>query len=213
VLLYTEDEWVLLVKTLGSIKGIQHFELWCRAGSRDFYPFQAVADAVKNAQSLCKLEIVLQDGTFPRDPSGLTVLANALREHTALQEFGWVDICSRIEVAQSAALDPVLLKPMCPHFWKAEIMTECASADALKKLLHLQSATELHLVLETDHWLAMADEIRRGHCNVQTLTLGMVQVTRSEATEASKALASAIRLDRNLKHVYLQMEKGLWQRP
>jgi hypothetical protein len=44
----SEDDWVLLVKTLGSIKGIRVLNLYCRAGSLDFHPFQAVADAVKS---------------------------------------------------------------------------------------------------------------------------------------------------------------------
>ncbi len=39
-----EDEWVLLVKTLGSIKGIHNLRFYCRKGSRDFHPFQAIAD-------------------------------------------------------------------------------------------------------------------------------------------------------------------------
>jgi hypothetical protein len=45
----TEHEWVLLVKTLGSIKGIDEITLRCIDGSHDFHPFQAVADAVNNA--------------------------------------------------------------------------------------------------------------------------------------------------------------------
>lgn len=36
----------------------------------------------------------------------------------------------------------------------------------------------------------------------------MVQIARSEATEATKALASAIRLDRSLEHLTLMMENG-----
>ena len=54
----------------------------------------------------------------------------------------------------------------------------------------------------------VANEIRRGRCNVQTLTLIMLQGARSEATEAAKAVASAIQLDRNLEQIYLQMENG-----
>jgi hypothetical protein len=43
----SEDEWVLLVKTLGSVRYIQNLKLrlYCIPGSRDFHPFQAVADA------------------------------------------------------------------------------------------------------------------------------------------------------------------------
>jgi hypothetical protein len=51
-----EEEWVLLVKTLGSIKDIQNLVFGC-SSSRDFVPFQAVADAVYNAQSLFKLTV------------------------------------------------------------------------------------------------------------------------------------------------------------
>jgi hypothetical protein len=52
-----EDEWVLLVKTIGSIKYIQNLILRCRTGYRDSHPFQAVARAVNNAQLLRKLVI------------------------------------------------------------------------------------------------------------------------------------------------------------
>jgi hypothetical protein len=208
----TEHEWVLLVKTLGSIKGIENLTLYCRHGSRNFHPFQAVADAVKNAQSLRKLEIVLGSAseTFPRDPSGITALANALREHTALQEFLFYDWCPLLGTAQSStALHPLLRAlPACPHLRKVGIMTKCASADAMKNLLKLRPATELHLVLEKDYWLAVADEIRQGRCNVQMLTLVMFEVTKSEATEVVKAVASAIRCDHHLKQLHLHMENG-----
>jgi hypothetical protein len=86
-----EYQWVLLVRTIGRIQDIQHFKVYCRPGSRDFHPFQPVADAVYNAHSLCKLRVAVEFGCFPRDPSGLAALANALREHTALQEFTWFD--------------------------------------------------------------------------------------------------------------------------
>jgi hypothetical protein len=76
-------------------------------------------------------------------------------------------------------------------------MIKHASADALKNLLHLQSATELDLTLDTDQWLAVTDEIRHDRCNIQMLALAMTQVTRSEATGCA-ALASAIQLDCNL---------------
>jgi hypothetical protein len=51
----SEDEWVFLVKATGRIRDIQSLRLCCRAGSREFCPFQPVADAVKNARSLHKL--------------------------------------------------------------------------------------------------------------------------------------------------------------
>jgi hypothetical protein len=99
----TEDEWALLVKTIGSIKGIEHLRLHCLHGSRDFHPFQAVAEALNNAQSLCEVVISPDDASFPDDPSGLIALASALRDHTALEEFGWIDHCSRMEAAQITA--------------------------------------------------------------------------------------------------------------
>jgi hypothetical protein len=94
----SEDEWVLLVKTLGSIKDLQRLEFYCMPGSRRFHPFQAVADAVNNAQSLRNLEIYIESETFPGDPSGLIALANSLREHPALQEFTWFDSCSNVQL-------------------------------------------------------------------------------------------------------------------
>jgi hypothetical protein len=88
-------------------------------------------------------------------------------------------------------------------------MTDCTCPDAMTNLLQLQSATSLRLVLKTDHWLAMADEVRRGRCNVRSLTLIMLPASRSEATEVVKAVASAIRLDHNLEHLKLEMEEKL----
>jgi hypothetical protein len=209
----TEEEWVLLVKTLGRIRYIHMLTLWCSAGSRDFHPFQAVADAVNNARLLRKLVIaILEDDTFPRDPPGLTALANTLREHTALQRFGWVDGAPRLEAAHELTddLDPVLRAlPACPHAKSVQIMTRNASADATKNLLQLPTNTALTLALTPDHWLAVADGIRQGRCNVQRLTLSMVQGTRPEATKAVQALAMAIQLDCNLLHLSLEMENWL----
>jgi hypothetical protein len=51
----TDNEWVLLVNTLGRIKHIHHLELYCKPGSHDFHPLQAVAEALNNAHSLCNL--------------------------------------------------------------------------------------------------------------------------------------------------------------
>jgi hypothetical protein len=62
--------------------------------------------------------------------------------------------------------------------------------------------------METEHWLAVADEIRQDLCRVRRLVLLTCQVTRSVATEAVKAIASAIREDHNLEHLTLQMENG-----
>jgi hypothetical protein len=215
----TEDEWVLLVKTLGKIRDIQHLDFFdCAPGFRDFHPFQVVADAVNSAGSLRTLKIGLNGETFPtRDPSGLIALANSLREHPVLQEFTWSDLCSRLEVANFTALDPVLWAlPSCHHLRKVLLMTRCASADAMKNLLQVQPATatatataiDLCLVLEMEQWLLVADEIRRGRCNLQMLTLVIRHATSTETTEAIKALASAIQLDFNLEDLYLQMEYG-----
>jgi hypothetical protein len=181
----TEDQWILLVKTIGNIKGIKVLKL-CTYGSRNFRPLQAVAEAINNAQSLSKLDVIVSLGIFPRDPSGQTAFVNALREHTSLQDFFWFDYCNhtQLEAAQNALLDPVLLTlPACPHLRKVIITTKCASADAIKNLLQMRPATdltELHLFVSL----------------------------RSEATEAVKAIASAIQLDRNLEHIKLKMENG-----
>jgi hypothetical protein len=205
----SEHEWVLLVKTLGRIQEIQHLRLDCTLDSRDFNPFQAVADTVNNAHSLCKLIVDHKDISVRGDPSGMTALANALREHTNLQHFGWIDLNSQTEAAQITTIDPVLWAlPACPHLQTVTMMTKYARADAMKNLLQLQSATDLRLVLTTEKWLAVADEIRRGRCNVRRLTLVMLQGARSDATEAVKAVAGAMRLDQNLEHLTLQMENG-----
>jgi hypothetical protein len=81
-------------------------------------------------------------------------------------------------------------------------MTKFAGADAMRNLLHF---ADLRLVPRTtEDWLAVADEIRQGRCNVQRLVLVMLRVERSEATEAVKAVISAIRLDHNLEHLSLE---------
>jgi hypothetical protein len=110
-----EDEWVLLIKALRSIKGIQHLETSCISGSRDFRSFQAIADAVNSTHSLRELGIYMEGETLPIGPSGLTALANALREHTTLREFTWADMCDRPAV-QGTSPDFVLRAlPACPH--------------------------------------------------------------------------------------------------
>jgi hypothetical protein len=62
--------------------------------------------------------------------------------------------------------------------------------------------------VKTDSCLAVTDEIRQGHCNIQKLALRILQGTISEATGAFKAVASAIQMDRNLKRLNLQMDAG-----
>jgi hypothetical protein len=204
-----EDQWALLVKTLGSIKGIQYLELYCTQGSRDFHPFQAVAEAVNSAHSLHDLRIDIYSETFPRDSSGLTALASALRERMGLREFTLIDQHSTEEAAQSTAIDPLLQAlSACPHLEVAIIMTTCASADAIRNLLQLPTVTALSLGLTLDHWLAVADEIRQGRCLIKNLTLCKEQGSKSKATEAVKALASAIKEDRRLEYLELRMENG-----
>ncbi len=99
-----------------------------------------MAEAVNNARSLSTLVLKPDYETPSRDPSGMIALANALREHTALKAFSWVDSCSRVqlEAFQSSALDPVLwLLPTNPHLQTVSIRTKCASVDALKNLLQM----------------------------------------------------------------------------
>jgi hypothetical protein len=162
----SEDQWVLLVRTHGRIKDIQHLQLYYTHGFRYFHPFQAVADAVNNAHSLCSLIIESDTNTLPRDPSGLAALANALREHIFLQEFIWFDYSDL--APRDATPDPVLrVLPACLRLREVRIVTRCASTDAVKNLLQLQPATDLHLSLEKEHWLAVTDEIKRGRCNIK----------------------------------------------
>jgi hypothetical protein len=205
----SEEEWVLLVKTLGSIKGIRSLILHCRHGSRDFHPYQSVADTVSNAHSLRKLLVTLVGQTFPRDPSGISALANALRKHTRLQEFRLFDCCPLLESEQSTALDPVLRAlSACPHLQLVLIKTQFASADAIRNLLQLPTDTILDLALTSDQWLTVADEIRLGRCLIKSLNLRMFSSSSSEATEAVEAVASAIREDRHLESLELRMEDG-----
>lgn len=113
-----EGEWVLLVKTIGRIRDIDNLWFCCRVGSRDFDSYQAVADAVNSAHSLRKLVLNIDSQTFPRAPSGLAALANALREHTVLQEFTVYDnLSSWTETAPPyLSLDPVFRALIaCPY--------------------------------------------------------------------------------------------------
>lgn len=70
----TEDEWVLLIKALEILKGVEDLTLHCAPDSRDIHPFQAAADAVSNAYSLWNLKVDVDGISFPRDLSGLIVL-------------------------------------------------------------------------------------------------------------------------------------------
>jgi hypothetical protein len=203
----TEDEWVLLVKTIGRIRYMQSLRLWCIAGSREFRPFQTVADALKNARSLHKLKVNLSGQNSPGDSSGLTALANALREHTALRDFNWYNYVSRLQEAPMDFSPDLMLRalPACPHLRKVSITSQCASAGAIKTLLQLPKDADLTLMLNAEQWLAVADGIRQGQCNIKSLSLDMLQSSFFEATKAVKAIASAIRLDHNLERLKLYL--------
>jgi hypothetical protein len=203
----SEDEWVLLVKAIGRVKGIRHLVFFnC---SREFL---TVAEAVNSAHSLRELIIIQQGHPLPRDSVGLTELANALREHTTLKEFKWFGLFSApVPRDLPSSLDTVLRAlSTCPNLRKASIMTKYASCDAIKSLLQLRPATELHLLLDAEHWLAVADEIQCGRCKVKKLTLAMDRrgCSRSDATEGAKAMVRAIRLDGNMEFLHLAMNVG-----
>jgi hypothetical protein len=203
-----EDEWVLLVKALGRIRDIQNLRFDLAPGSRDFHPFQAVADAINSAHSLQTLTASPDDESFLRDSSGLTALANAIRKQTGLQ-FTLIDRRPPLEAVQSAALDPVLQTlSACLRLQPVFIMTKFVSANAIRNLLQLPTGTELCLILSPDYWLAVANEIRVGRCLIKNLDIDMFSSSSSEATEAVKAVASAIREDRHLESLELRMEDG-----
>jgi hypothetical protein len=207
----SEDEWVLLVETLGRIRDIKNLEFNILAsGSREnFHPFQTVADAVNNAQSLHAVNLCLESHEFIADDSGLTAFANAIREHKNLEEVQLCDYSRKVEAAQSALLDPVLRAlSACPHFTMVFVMTACASSSAMQELLQLGPTTDLRLKVNTEHWLAVADGIRQGHCTIKNLHLALLlQKSSSKATEAMKAVASAIREDSCLEYLELEMKK------
>jgi hypothetical protein len=90
----TEEQWMVLVQTLGCITGIQNLRVlfsFVDHASRNFHPFQAIADAVDSAHSLRTLEILTVEEIGPRDPAGIIALANALRQHPVLNSFDWLD--------------------------------------------------------------------------------------------------------------------------
>jgi hypothetical protein len=49
----------------------------------------------------------------------------------------------------------------------------------------------------------MTHEIRRNRCNVQRLDLCVLQCAESNATEAAKAVASAMQIDCDLENPFL----------
>jgi hypothetical protein len=138
------------------------------------------------------------------------MLGNALRQHSSLVDFNWLDVCSLEEESQNTTLDPVLLAlPTCPHLQKVNIATRYAGADAVKNLLQLPTNTALTLVVTPDHCLAVADEIRLGRFLIKDFGLCMFQGASSKAAKAVKAVASAIREDHHLETLMLQIEDGL----
>jgi hypothetical protein len=206
----TQDQWIRLVNTLGSINDIQQLQLVCQQGSRDFFPLSAVASAVNNSQSLRQLKVVVPQDSQDLDRSGLVVLANTLRQHAALEVFVWTEQFSRRE-SQDQILDPVLRALSdCPHLREVVLMTKCASTDAIRNLLRSSTLTSLHLIQKPEHWLVVADEIRHGRCNIRNLMLSTVASSSSEATESIVAIANAIKLQRHgsLESLTLQMGNG-----
>jgi hypothetical protein len=204
-----EDDWVLLIETLGRMRDIENVAYHIESGSHYFHPFQTIADVVNNAQSLYAVSLSLESHEFIADDAGLTAFANAIREHKNLKEVKWCDYSHKVGAAQSALLDPVLrVLSTCPHFTKVHVMTACASTGAMQELLQLGPTTDLRLVVNTEHWLAVADVIRQGHCTIKNLELALLQQkSSSKATEAMKAVASAIRLDSQLEYLELEMKK------
>jgi hypothetical protein len=100
------------------------------------------------------------------EPSGLIALANALQQHTALQEFKWFD-----GVLGGRQHRGPFRRYFTPGFASVSPPSssyhrdQARSADALK---NHYSCGRLHLSLKTtDHWSAVTDEIRQGRCNVE----------------------------------------------
>lgn len=206
----TQDQWIRLVNTLGSINDIQQLQLVCQQGTRDSFPLSAVASAVNNAQSLRRLKIVVPQDLQELDRSALLVLANTLRQHAALETFVWTEHFSRRE-SQDKTLDPVLRAlPECPHLREVVIMTNCASKDAIRNILRSSTITNLHLIQNPEHWLVVADEIRHGRCQIKNFMLSTVASSSSEATAATLAMANAIKLQRHgsLESLTLQVGNG-----
>jgi hypothetical protein len=154
----TEEEWVLLIKTLGRIRGIQDIDIICEpAASRDSRYFHAIAEAVNSAHSLRNLSIDMEYAILPRNPAGLIAFAHALRDHTALQEFSWFDVSPLPEAAQGVSPDFMLRTlPSCPHLRKVGRGRLLASSnhttreewvDALHELsiLNVNDPSEFHV--------------------------------------------------------------------
>jgi hypothetical protein len=161
---------------------------------------------LKNAHSLLTLQVQLPRDSRHLDPSGIVTLANALGHHTALQqEFAWLaPPLSRQGAHHDTIIDPVLRAlAACPNLRKVAIMTNCASANAARNLLHSPTVRTLHLVMNTEYWLAVANEIQHGRNNIRDLVLAMVDGTSSNATKAVKAIASMIQRDHNMESLDL----------
>jgi hypothetical protein len=206
---FTEDEWVLLVQTLGCIAGIQNMCFIIDHVSY-YYSFQAISDAVNSAHSLHTLSISLNQLIIPGDPSGLTVLANALRQHPVLHSFHWRFFILPPSAQQHDMPPDSVFRALSasPKLQKVSIETTCASADAIRNLLHLRQGTILHLEIEPDHWMTVAEEILQGRCRVRGLVLEMYRGSSERDTAAVKAIAEAIRRDDNLEGLFLIMRRS-----
>jgi hypothetical protein len=66
----------------------------------------------------------------------------------------------------------------------------------MKILLQLPKDADLTLVLTNkEHWLAVADGIREGKCNIKSLSLDILQVLPGESTRCGPRLLAAEFLD------------------
>jgi hypothetical protein len=92
----------------GRIRDIENLEFNILSGSRDFHPFQTIADGVNNTQSLNAVNLCLESHEILTDSSKLTAFANAIREHKNLEEVKLCEYSRKVEAARSALLDPVL---------------------------------------------------------------------------------------------------------
>jgi hypothetical protein len=105
-----------------------------------------------------------------------------------LQELTWIadDGWSGTQI-RGTALDPVFRAlAACPNIRMVCITTQCASADALRNLLHSPTVTNLHLKLSMENWLAVANEIQHGRNNVGLLALSMPKVQAPRLLKLSR---------------------------
>jgi hypothetical protein len=216
----SEDKWVLLVQTLGCITGIQNLRFSVNNASHNFRPLQAISNVVRSAHSLRTLGIILNGselpgGIIPEDPTGLTALTNAIRHLPVLNSFQWLHYRYNHQRLQEAQQHDIVHDTVfqalssCPKLQKVSIKTTRDSAGAIRKLMQLRSGTILHLTIEADHWMVVADEIRQGRCRLRGLVLSIYGGYSDRATASVKAIATAIRRDDNLEGLFLIMNNLL----